>query len=578
MGFVYYECKIAYGAVSARDVSQLTIVDENCMFPIFTGSDLPTTGDYTYSEFAEMMNNIYGTGYYMMDGPGGRVESVTGKLWFPGLTNIFGAVNECIDSRVVGSSQCFWIIVPKLHRVLQGSQASLSEISSVYILNSNGTYAYHPQSGDLSAIFPYILSGQSLFWFQSYGNTVNDFKQSSNWVGRYTISFNVSSPTTTRTLSIRSITISQNSLIALFGDAEEPNVPSTDPYSPDGDSGPGGGDGEFDDPTEPVPIPDPPSISVADTGFVTLFNPSLSQLKDLANYMWSDLFSVESFKKIFADPMQAVLGLSIVPVNVPSAGSREVVVGNMSTGISMTVAAKQFVSVDCGSIIVKPHWGAYLDYDPYTKSFIYLPYIGMHPVSTDDIMGRTIHIKYNVDILSGACTAFIESSGVVLYQFIGQVSSCIPITGDNFSNVINGILGVAGSVGTMVATGGFSAPASIAKKEALSKAYRIGHFIGAGASVGQDIMNMKPSIEKSGSMSGTGGIMGVQKPYLIMLRPNVAIPGGQNQYMGYPSHITARLGDLSGYTEVEMIHLENIPCTENEQDEILDFLAGGVIL
>jgi hypothetical protein len=308
-----------------------------------------------------------------------------------------------------------------------------------------------------------------------------------------------------------------------------------------------------------------------------LFNPSLSELKSLANYMWSDLFSVDSFKKIFADPMHAVLGLSIVPVNVPSAGSREVVVGNISTGVTMTVAAKQFVSVDCGSITVKPHWGAYLDYDPYTKSFIYLPFIGMHPVSTDDIMGRTIHIKYNVDILSGACTAFIESSGVVLYQFIGQVSSCIPITGDNFSSVINGVLGIAGSVGAMVATGGFSAPASVAEA-GLGTAYTAGHFISAGAAIGQDVMNMKPSIEKSGAMSGTGGIMGVKNPYLIMLRPNAAIPGGQNQFSGYPSHITARLSDLTGYTEVEMIHLENIPCTEKEQEEILHYLAGGVIL
>lgn len=360
--------------------------------------------------------------------------------------------------------------------------------------------------------------------------------------------------------------------------AWEGKFPDTpDPYDPDGPSEPGGGDGEFDDPIEPVPIPDPPSISAADTGFITLFNPSLSQLKSLANYMWSDLFSVDRFKKLFADPMHAVLGLSIVPVNVPSAGTREVVVGNNSTGISMTVAAKQFVTVDCGSITVKPHWGAYLDYDPYTKSFIYLPYIGMHPVSTDDIMGRTIHIKYNVDILSGACTAFIESSGVVLYQFIGQVSSCIPITGDNFSSVINGVLGIAGSVGAMVATGGFSAPASVAKA-GLGTAYTAGHFISAGASIGQDIMNMKPSIEKSGAMSGTGGMMGVQKPYLIMLRPNAAIPGGQNQFSGYPLHITARLSDLTGFTQVEIIHLENIPCTEKEQEEILHYLAGGVIL
>lgn len=403
----------------------------------------------------------------------------------------------------------------------------------------------------------------------NYANGSAIFTTSDGYVGVYNASLNRNNS------SLKWFSLNTSTTIITWLEGL-PDV-STDPYDPDGPSEPGGGDGEFDDPTEPVPIPDPPSISVADTGFVTLFNPSLSELKSLANYMWSDLFSVDSFKKIFADPMQAVLGLSIVPVNVPSAGSREVVVGNISTGVSMTVAAKQFVTVDCGSITVKKHWGAYLDYDPYTKSFIYLPYIGMHPVSTDDIMGRVIHIKYNVDILSGACTAFIESGGVVLYQFIGQVSSCIPITGDNFSSVINGVLGIAGSVGAMVATGGFAAPAAAAEA-GLGTAYTAGHFISAGAAIGQDVMNMKPSIEKSGAMSGTGGIMGVQNPYLIMLRPNAAIPGGQNQFLGYPAHITAKLDDLTGYTEVEMIHLENIPCTEKEQEEILHYLAGGVIL
>lgn len=386
---------------------------------------------------------------------------------------------------------------------------------------------------------------------------------------------------TTNTCAISSIPstnlASADAYRTIYGKPTIIEVPTDDPYDPDGPSEPGGGDGEFDDPVEPVPIPDPPSISAADTGFITIFNPSLSELRSLANYMWSDLFSVDSFKKVFANPMQAILGLSIVPVNVPSGGNKEVVVGNIGTGVNMTVASKQFISLDCGSLRIKGHWNGYLDYEPYTKTFLYLPYIGLHPISTDDIMGRTLHIVYNIDILSGACTAFLESDNVVLYQFLGQVASSIPITGDNFTNVINGVLNIAGSVGAMVATGGFSAPASIAA-QGLGAAYQAGHYISAGASIAQDVMNMKPSIEKSGSLSGTGGIMGTQKPYIIMLRPNPAIPGGQNQYQGYPLYITARLGELNGYTEVESIHLENIPCTEKEQEEILQYLEGGVIL
>lgn len=358
-----------------------------------------------------------------------------------------------------------------------------------------------------------------------------------------------------------------------------PPVPTDedDPYGPGGTSGPGGGTGTFDGTSDPIDIPGLPTLSAVDTGFITLFNPTIGQLKNLASYMWSDLFSLDTFKKMFADPMDAILGLSIVPVAVPSAGGRQVVVGNIPTGVHMNVASTQYVSVDCGTLNVEEFWGAYLDYDPYTKCSIFLPYIGVHPIKTDDVMGKAVHVVYHVDILSGSCVAFVKCGDSVLYEFIGQLASSIPVTGDNFTNVINGVLNIAGSIGTMVATGGFSAPASVAKA-GYAGAYQAGNMMKSGASMAQDVMAMKPEIEHSGSLSGTGGMLGNQTPYMILERPRQALPTGFNSYAGYPSHMTAQLGSLSGYTEVEHIHLENIPCTMKEADEIMAFLQNGVIL
>ena len=363
----------------------------------------------------------------------------------------------------------------------------------------------------------------------------------------------------------------------------EPVIPSTDPFEPGGESGTGGGTGTFTDNGDPIDFPGLPSLSAVDTGFITLFNPSLSQLRNLANYMWSNLFDLNGWKKIFADPMDAILGLSIVPVAVPDGGTRAVTVGNISTGVNMTIALSQYVEVDCGTLNVEEYWGAYLDYDPYTKCSIYLPYIGTHAISVDDVMGKPVHIKYHIDILSGACTAFIKCGQSVMYEFIGQCSSSIPITGDNWTNVINGVLSIAGSVGTMIATGGLSsaamgagAAAAIAPIEGLgitpnATPNRI-------ASMAQDVMAMKPQVEKSGAMSGTGGMLAVQTPYMILERPRQAVPRYQNDFLGYPSFIFSRIGDLSGYTEMESVHLEAIPCYGNERAEIQQFLEGGVIL
>ena len=340
--------------------------------------------------------------------------------------------------------------------------------------------------------------------------------------------------------------------------ADGSDVPS-DPYFPGGSTEPGGGTGSFDDKGELIGIPGLPTLSAVSAGFITLFNPTIPQLKNLASYMWSDLFDVAGWKKIFADPMDAILGLSIVPVAVPSPKTQEVKVGNISTGVQMSVAESQYVEVDCGTLNVEEFWGSYLDYAPYTKAEIYLPYCGIHPISVDDIMAKAVRVVYHVDILSGACCAFVECGGTVLYSFVGQCSSSIPITGDNWTNVINGAISVAGAIGTMISSGGASAPMAI------------------GQIASTAVNTMKPSIEKSGSMGGTGGMLGVQKPYLILSRPRQALPSNQNTFSGYPSFITEKLGDLSGYTEIDSIHLENVPATESELSEIESLLKGGVI-
>lgn len=335
---------------------------------------------------------------------------------------------------------------------------------------------------------------------------------------------------------------------------------NTDPYNPGGDSETGGGTGTFDGTGDDIDIPVLPTLSAVDTGFITLFNPSQAELQNLANYMWGDLFDIETWKKIFADPMDAILGLSIVPVRVPNGGSRAVTVGNISTGVSMNVAGAQYVAVDCGTLNIEEYWGAYLDYDPFTKAEIYLPYIGTHPLAVDDIMGKAVHVVYHVDILSGACCAYVKCGGSVLYSFVGQCSCSIPITGNDWTNVVNGALSIAASIGTMVATGGATAP------------------LAASAIASTAVNSMKPNVEKSGSMGGMGGMLGVQTPYIILTRPRQALPNSQNKFMGYPSFITRKLSAVSGYTEIESIHLDGIPATEQELSEIESLLKGGVIL
>lgn len=344
-------------------------------------------------------------------------------------------------------------------------------------------------------------------------------------------------------------------------------TPGDDPFAPGGTTGddetdPTGGDGDFDNESDEIPIPLPPTAGAVDSGFITLYNPSMSQIQDLGSFMWSDLFDLDTFKKIFSDPMQAILGLSVVPVVPPRGSSVNVKIGNIQSGVFMPMVTSQYVQKDFGQITLNEYWGGYLDYAPYTQVEIYLPFIGVRPLATDDVMGKTLHLVYNIDLLSGACMAFIAVNEDVLYQFIGQCSCSVPITGNDWTNVINGVLNIAGAIGTTVATGGLSAPQAA----------------GAVTALASSVVSSKPRVEKSGSLSGMGGMLGVFSPYLIITRPRQALPASQNAFQGYPAFITRTLGSVSGFTRVADVHLDGLTCTDAEKTEIKQLLEQGVIL
>lgn len=371
--------------------------------------------------------------------------------------------------------------------------------------------------------------------------------------------------------------------------------PDTDPYNPLPPSDPGGGDGDFDfDDSDPIDFPDEPELSAVSTGFVSLWSPDEDQMLSLASYMWNaDILTINFWKKLIADPLDLIYGLSLVPLNLDSLGYIDgqgtVVVGLIDTGIWMNHLSSQWVTFDCGSIDISEAWGAYLDYDPYTKLEIYLPFCGIHPLKIDDFMPGQISLVYKIDLLSGTCVAIVKSTksnkhgdvlNSVVYQFMGNCAAQIPVTSQQFADAVRSAINIAASIGSMVATG-VGGAAAIGDRKGAKKASAIARTvsgeISGGASVVENVMGLKPGIERSGAIGSAGSLLSVRTPYLIFTRPRMARPEKQNVYTGYPSFITETLGELNGWTIVQAIHLDNIPCTADEMTEIDELLKGGVI-
>lgn len=333
----------------------------------------------------------------------------------------------------------------------------------------------------------------------------------------------------------------------------------TDPYGPDPstEAGGGGTDPEDDEvPLEPVVFP-----SALGTGFCRLYCPTAGELQALSNYLWGPLFDLNNVKRLFADPMDSILGLSVVPILI--SGSPEVVsVAGVSTGISLSKLSAQHINVDLGSLQVVEKWGAYLDYEPYTKYSIYLPFIGYRTVSADDIMGKWVHLSYDIDLLSGACVAKLVSGSTLLYQWAGTCAMQLPVNAGNWNSVIQSTIATIGSVATGIASGGAAAPL----------------VAGSLAAAATQASTMKPNVERAGGLSGAAAFLSGRRAYMIRTYPRMVNPGDQPHFIGYPSFITKQLGTVSGYNVVEDIHLEGIPATQTELEEIDTLLHEGVIL
>ncbi len=331
---------------------------------------------------------------------------------------------------------------------------------------------------------------------------------------------------------------------------------SKDPYSNGGySSGGKGGKGTWYDIDDNIPIPSLPSIDATSTGMITIYNPTLQQLTNLADYLWSsDIEDIIS--KMWADPLDVMLGLQVVGCPVSSSTSKSVKVAGRNTQVSMNVADNQFIEVDCGTITINEYYGSYMDYAPYTEISIYLPFIGEKTLDVDIVMNKSIRVVYHCDILSGSAVCFITVDGSVKYQFNGNISSYIPFTASNYAQMISSSFGLIRD--TFNAT--------------------TGHMANSVDSSLEHVQGMKPSIHKSGNIGSTTGLMSVRKPFIIITRANLCIPKMQNTLQGYPSFTTISLSQLKGYTEIESVISNTLSCTDEEQEQIINLLKEGVIL
>lgn len=294
----------------------------------------------------------------------------------------------------------------------------------------------------------------------------------------------------------------------------------------------------------------------------SIYNPTQAQLNSLGAWLWSSNF-VDQLLKLFNDPMQAIIGLHKVFATPPTSGTGNIKVGYLDSGVSANLVSAQYTEVDCGSVSLKEYFGNALDYTD-TDIYLYLPFVGIVPVSALDVTRSTINVKYKVDVLTGACMAQVyvnrdNNAGGQLYCYAGDCAVKYPLSSGSYMGIVSSVIGIAGSVAGTIASGGAMLPLAL----------------GAGASA---LNGARTRVEHSGQLTGNAGAMGIKKPYFIIRRPQTKIADNFQNYNGQSNNIFVTLGSCSGFTRVRFLHLENIPATGDELTEIENILKSGVII
>lgn len=360
-----------------------------------------------------------------------------------------------------------------------------------------------------------------------------------------------------------------------------PSKPSTTLDDPDDIRKP---DSKGKTPTPPLPdIPTPFGIDSDPNpyGVITVYHPTAQQLRDFSRWLWVT-YADPSIDKLWNNPFDGVISLMELYCTPTDIGVKSIRSGFLDSGISSQTISR-YTELNCGSLTVPEFYGNYLDYSPYSKCHMYLPFIGIVELNVDDIVGHAVNITYRIDEYNGSCIAMITvaKSTVVngqdveysntMYQFSGNCGVDLPFAGGSQSSIRAGMMQAA-AYGLSSVIGGVVSGVSGNIGGAISQ---IGY--GAANAIGS-VVSAKSSVQHSGSFGASYGAMGIKTPYIVVTRPKqLGIPN-YTQLYGYPAHKMVTIGACSGYIRVREVNVRSSTATDDEKKKIEELLKEGVYL
>lgn len=331
---------------------------------------------------------------------------------------------------------------------------------------------------------------------------------------------------------------------------------------------------------------------------------------NLASFFTNVLFStdtdiknalLEGLQLFGANQINAINGCMYLPISdisdIASVSSvNKCFIGTYEAPITAQRVVANDKMINCGSAVFEPAYGDVRDFEPYCKLYVMLPYCGTHELTISKYIGKTVSLKYAVDVTTGACTAYLYANNVIMDSFDGTMGVQRPITAVNqqaqVSSIINGIMGTAESVSKTVGTAGMAIAGGSALSSATTGAKAIsasGEIANAGTNFGGGVQgtilqgynalqaSLDAPMSTRGAFSGILGQFGNQYPYFIFAWLKTSKPANEIETVGLPSNAGGAVGNFGGFLQCSAFNLANgFGGTDAEANEIYSIMSSGV--
>lgn len=298
----------------------------------------------------------------------------------------------------------------------------------------------------------------------------------------------------------------------------------------------------------------------------------------------------QNFKLLFTDPNQYMIRCMVYSLDVGQYltinGKRatgDVKFSNVNSNITCDFAIDSLI--ECGIVAqytFNEYFNSFLDYEPYTKIQIYLPYYDFVDIDVNTYMNKTLKIGLNVNLANGEGVYYFLVDNNVIETFNCKVGIDIPLSQSNANEIArNNLLNVLNATSNAIGIGAnYTYKSGLHSTTKNLKQFTQAQSVQVGIGSVVDFINANQQhFKKSSIPSGFLDMTKPQSVYLIIQRPNIQVPSDYARLNGIPSGKTNYLYDLKGYTEVQEIHLERFSlATNQEMNEIENLLKMGVIL